>query len=206
MKHKIFISYSDYDKDKVKLIVEKLEGNEKFESLVIAFNREALKPLAQKVADGINQCEIIIPILTKKSISTQWINQEIGYATAIGKRIMPIVESNLIDQLKGFIHKQIDLPYNYQTNIESELENDDFMLQFNNLLLDLDLEFANLNSDSKEQTQFKSEFEKSLDELDRMNSALQLKQKKINFLSSVDGIKVASCENSGCGGSSSDAS
>ncbi|MBK7855382.1 MAG: hypothetical protein IPJ79_11200 [Bacteroidetes bacterium] len=48
MKAEIFISYSDFDKDKVDLIVSELEGNIKFAPLVIASNREALKPLAKK--------------------------------------------------------------------------------------------------------------------------------------------------------------
>jgi hypothetical protein len=47
MKQGIFISYSDFDKDKVDLIVNELEGNTKFFPIVIASNREALKPLAQ---------------------------------------------------------------------------------------------------------------------------------------------------------------
>ena len=44
---------------KVELIVKELEGSTKFFPIVIASNREALKPLAQKVADGIIQAKII---------------------------------------------------------------------------------------------------------------------------------------------------
>lgn len=109
MKEDIFISYSDNDKDKVDLIVKELKGNTKFKPLVIASNREALKPLAEKVADGIVKAKIIVPILTKNSITTQWINQEIGFATALNKKIIPIVEKDIIGILKGFIHREIDL-------------------------------------------------------------------------------------------------
>jgi hypothetical protein len=145
MKQGIFISYSDYDKEKVDLIVNELEGNTKFFPIVIAFKREALKPLAQKVADGIIQAKVILPILTKKSIPTQWINQEIGFATALSKHIMPIVESDLIDNLKGFIHKQIDLPYNFQPNANKALENEYFAIQIRSLLADLEENFQKIN-------------------------------------------------------------
>lgn len=53
MKEDIFISYCVKDIDKVGIIVKELESNTKFQPLVIASNREALKPLAKKVADGI---------------------------------------------------------------------------------------------------------------------------------------------------------
>jgi hypothetical protein len=53
------------------LIVNELEGNTKFFPIVIASNREALK---QKVADGIIQAKVILPILTENYIPTQWIN------------------------------------------------------------------------------------------------------------------------------------
>ena len=38
--------------------------------------------VTKKVADGIRESQIIIPILTKNSISSQWVNQEIGFAVA----------------------------------------------------------------------------------------------------------------------------
>lgn len=145
MKEGIFISYSDYDKDKVDLIVLELDGNTKFFPIVIASKREPLKPLAQKVTDGIKQAKVILPILTKNSIPTQWINQEIGFATALSKRIMPIVESDLIDKLKGFIHKEIDLPYNFQPNEDKATEDKNFVRQVRNLLADLEENFQNID-------------------------------------------------------------
>jgi len=82
--------------------------------IVIADRRKSLVPLTKKVEDGINETQIIIPILTKKSISSQWVNQEIGYSSALSDiKIMPIIESSIIDDLKGFIHKQVDLSYNF---------------------------------------------------------------------------------------------
>jgi hypothetical protein len=106
VKQKIFISYSNSDINKVDLIREELKSHSYLEPVIIASNREALRPLAEKVSEGILQSEVIIPILTNNSINTQWINQEIGFATAYKKKIMPIIERGIIDHLKGFIHKQ----------------------------------------------------------------------------------------------------
>jgi hypothetical protein len=192
MKQGIFISYSDFDKDKVDLIVNELEGNTKFFPIVIASNREALKPLAQKVADGIIQAKVIIPILTKNSIPTQWINQEIGFATALSKRIMPIVESDLIDKLKGFIHKQIDLPYNFLLNSDKTEEHKDFIKQVRNLLADLEEEFQKLVT--AEEFPVKSDFEKSLEQADKLNEELEFQRLRTSYLNSVDGVEAAKTE------------
>lgn len=192
MKQGIFISYSDFDKDKVDLIVKELEGSTKFFPIVIASNREALKPLAQKVADGIIQAKVILPILTKNSIPTQWINQEIGFATALSKRIMPIVESDLIDKLKGFIHKQIDLPYNYRPNEDKAQEHKDFIKQVRNLLADLEEEFQKLVT--AEELPEKSAFEKSLEQADKLNEELEFQRQRTTYLNSVDGVEAAKTE------------
>ncbi|MCP4763229.1 MAG: hypothetical protein GY870_15760 [archaeon] len=84
--------------------------------IVIADRRKALVPLTKKVEDGINESQIFVPILTKKSISSQWVNQEIGYASALPDiKIMPIIDNSIIDDLKGFIHKQVDLSSDFQS-------------------------------------------------------------------------------------------
>lgn len=192
MKQGIFISYSDFDKDKVELIVNELEGNTKFFPIIIASNREALKPLAQKVADGIIQAKVILPILTKNSISTQWINQEIGFATALNKRIMPVVENHLIDKLKGFIHKQIDLPYNFQPNSDKAVEYKDFKKQVRNLLADLEEEFQKLMT--ADELPIKSDFEKSLEQADKLNKEMEFQSQRTTYLHSAEGVEAAKTE------------
>lgn len=192
MKQEIFISYSDFDKDKVELIVDELKSSTIFSPIVIASNREALKPLAQKVEDGIIKAKVIIPILTKKSIPTQWINQEIGFATALKKRIMPIVESDLIDKLKGFIHKQIDLPYNFQPNSDKTKEHKDFLEQVRNLLADLEEELQKF--ETIEEIPEKSDFEKNLEKADKLNEELEFQRQRTTYLNSVEGVEASKAE------------
>jgi len=192
MKQGIFISYSDHDKDKVNLIVKELEGNTMFYPIVIAANREALKPLAEKVAEGIVKSKIIVPILTAKSIATQWINQEIGFASALAKRIMPIIERDIIDTLKGFIHKQIDLPYSYTANTNKASEHKDFVTQVRNLISDLERDYQAFVS--VEELPEKSDFEKSLEEADRANAEIEFQRLRKAFLDSGEGLEAAKTE------------
>lgn len=81
--------------------------------IIVAAKRSPEKSFADKVKDGIFESDYIVPILTKDSVNNQWVNQEIGYAEALGIRIkiFPIVETPILDDLKGFIHKNIELPY-----------------------------------------------------------------------------------------------
>jgi hypothetical protein len=130
--------------------------------------------------------------LTSNSIATQWINQEIGFATALGIRIMSIVESNLIDKLKGFIHKQIDLPYNYQPNIKRAIEHKEFIKQVRKLITDLEKDFQNLII--TEEPHEKSDFEKSLELADKSNEELEFQRQRKLFLNSTEGVAAAKSE------------
>lgn len=113
---KVFISYAEADKSKVTTLQKVIDKTNILSAIVIANNRQALIQLSEKVKNGIKDCDYFVPILTPNSISAQWINQEIGYATALNREIFPIVEHSVIDVLKGFIHKQVDLSYSYEKN------------------------------------------------------------------------------------------
>ncbi|MBI2269697.1 MAG: toll/interleukin-1 receptor domain-containing protein [Bacteroidetes bacterium] len=91
-----------------------------FTPIIIADNRQILLQLTEKVKTGIFESDYFVPILTRNSISSQWVNQEIGFANAINRKTIPIVEKQLIDILKGFIHKQLDLSYLFEGNAENK--------------------------------------------------------------------------------------
>lgn len=115
-KKKIFISYTEADISKMRSVQRLINDTEIFTSIVIADNRQALLQLTDKVRTGIFECDYFVPILTRNSIVAQWVNQEIGFATAVNKKTIPIVEKELVDTLKGFIHKQLDLSYSFEGN------------------------------------------------------------------------------------------
>ncbi|MEO6229893.1 MAG: toll/interleukin-1 receptor domain-containing protein [Ferruginibacter sp.] len=112
-KIKLFFSYSNLDKNKMKAFKECADEYKIFEILIQSGDN--FKNLSQKVIEGIDECDYFIPLLTQNSKKEQWINQEIGYAFAKKQdKILPIVDKNLVVELKGFINNQLDLPFCYQ--------------------------------------------------------------------------------------------
>jgi hypothetical protein len=111
----IFISYSNEDKAKLNCIVKKLKKDKTLNPIVVANTRLPLKELTDKVANNLQKSEILLPILTDNSIKNQWVNQEIGYAIAAKKKIIPIVQKSIMKDLKGFINSQVDLPYFFES-------------------------------------------------------------------------------------------
>ncbi len=125
MKKKVFVGYSSQDQDKVTDLCESMEKTQLIEPLVVANRRNPGKLLTEKVITGIKDADCLMPILTEKSVSNQWVNQEIGYAKARGKEPVPLVDTNILNDLKGFINKEMDLPYkftSYPTDSERETE------------------------------------------------------------------------------------
>ncbi len=118
----VFVSYANEDYHLVDKLTSIIQSRSDLAPQIIANKREALKPLAEKVSQGIIMSDIVIPILTKNSISAQWINQEIGYSKALNKRILPLVDISLLKSLKGFVHKEIDLPYLFKNETIEDFE------------------------------------------------------------------------------------
>ena len=119
MKARIFLSYSESDKNKLKALRKAINKRDKFDPIIVAERRRVGQSLADKVKQCIHEADCLMPILTRRSIDSQWVNQEIGFAEALKKPIIPLVEKNLLDNLKGFIHKQMDLPFAF-TGVESD--------------------------------------------------------------------------------------
>lgn len=111
MKKKVFISYySNTDKNKMVSLKKYLLNNEFFEPVVVDDKRSPGKMLSKKVTEEIEDCSIFIPILTRQSMRSQWVNQEIGYVYSLDNiEIIPLVDENIRNKLKGFIHNQLGL-------------------------------------------------------------------------------------------------
>lgn len=126
MARKIFISFESTDESKVKILKESIEKNstEEYEAIIISDKKEPGKPLTDKVITGLKESQFFIPILTNKSINNQWVNQEIGFAKAMNDAekitLLPIVGSDVLNDLKGFIHTQLDLSFNFTADPSSK--------------------------------------------------------------------------------------
>jgi hypothetical protein len=109
---KVFISYVFGDDNKRLALQKALDtSNASLSPIVVATRRMPGVPLAEKVMACIREADLIVPILTRASLSAQWVNQEIGFAQGVGLRIVPVVEREIVPQLKGFIHDQNDIPF-----------------------------------------------------------------------------------------------
>jgi hypothetical protein len=70
----------------------------------------------------ISTCPYFLVLLTKEGISSQWVNQEIGYAIAKGKNPIPIIEwdpqTGYFIKSKGFI--ELNDPIRYDRGYEHQ--------------------------------------------------------------------------------------
>lgn len=119
-KVKIFISYSTLDSEKKEIIKNLIYNSEKLEAIVVPEQYSSLTYNAEKIKASLDSCKVFLPILTSNSITNQWVNQEIGYAFGSNKikleDIYPIVEKNIMNDLKGFISSSNDLNFRFENN------------------------------------------------------------------------------------------
>jgi hypothetical protein len=97
---KVFISYSRKEEDRAiagllanALKNVKNENNEENIS-IIPFYDEGLYSgfsISEKVEKKIREADVILQILTKNAEESQWVNQELGYAKALYKTIIPVL-------------------------------------------------------------------------------------------------------------------
>lgn len=117
MEKKIFISYDSGDENKLmalcRAIATKYLG--RFKPIVVADRPSPNILLADKVKKGIEEADYFMPIITRNSIRSQWVNQEIGYATARRKteEFIVLIQDTLRHRLKGFIHRERSLPFTF---------------------------------------------------------------------------------------------
>ncbi len=115
---KVFISFSAEDKSLMKRLKSRIDKHIYLEAVVVDEKKEGLKNISEVVKMYIDNSNYFIPILTSKSVHTQWINQEIGYASSRDNlEIIPIVEDLIIRDLKGFIHNQIPLNFKFSIKL-----------------------------------------------------------------------------------------
>jgi hypothetical protein len=133
MKKKVFISYSVKDNRKLELLKSELQIN-KIDFVVVADRRNPLVSLSDKVIKGLEECEIVIPLLTSNSVFNQWVNQEIGFAKAKQKEIIPLVAADCFKDLKGFVNQQTDCPFQFKVNNSQAAENRNFKIACKELI------------------------------------------------------------------------
>lgn len=105
MSFKVFISYSTKDLSRVEQVRRILDDT----SMNVFFAEHSVMPgesLKTKIISAIKSCDVFLLLCSKSSKESEWVQQEVGIATAEGKAIIPIfLEPDL--QLPGFLNKDI---------------------------------------------------------------------------------------------------
>lgn len=97
--YRVFISYSHADR----ALVERLDAILRAAHLEPMWDRDLTGGVAFKkeITDFIANAHVFLPLVTENSINRPWSNQEIGYACALGKPILPV--STISGDTQGMI-------------------------------------------------------------------------------------------------------
>jgi hypothetical protein len=121
-KVKVFVSHSTADDKKMEAVTRAIKKRAQLEPVVVVKKRQQGKWFPDKVAEAIDSADLVIPILTSNSIMSQWVNQEIGYARAKGKDIWPVLAKNQTQNLKGFLSRDQDQAYRFESSTNDRQE------------------------------------------------------------------------------------
>ena len=113
----------------------KINKSEILEPLIIEDQRKGHSELEKLVSDGISKSTFFIPILTANSMKAQWVNQEIGFAYSKRQvEVLPIVQTSIISKLKGFVHDQKQIPYNFKAAKDAQHTSRNFRICADDLI------------------------------------------------------------------------
>ena len=112
-----FISYSSNDTK----FVERLVGTLKLKSVEYWFAGEDIIPPQtwdDAIANALNQCEGFIVVLSKSSISSSNVKDEINFALQRNKKVVPVKVDNCDVPFRLMRHQFIDFQDDYDRGIE----------------------------------------------------------------------------------------
>jgi hypothetical protein len=90
----LFFSYSEEDKGLAWYVKDVLDRT-KIKTYIFEAYQKPGEPLVDAVTNAMKNSAYVAVALTKNSINSQWVNQEIGMAHGLGKVIIPIVDKDL---------------------------------------------------------------------------------------------------------------
>jgi hypothetical protein len=90
MSAKVFISYSNVDEGFAKQLTHILDGIG-IEYFLDSKDIKVSDSISDKVRKGLSACSAVVVIISPASLKSQWVPYEIGHATALGKKIIPLL-------------------------------------------------------------------------------------------------------------------
>ncbi|RLA82743.1 MAG: hypothetical protein DRG78_06325 [Epsilonproteobacteria bacterium] len=124
MTYKIFVSYSTYDLEHANSLKQHLEDTQ-IEVFIAEHSISPSQKLAPTISKAILDCDLFVVLWSDNAKDSDWVQQEIGKATAHSKNILPLVlkqDSNL----PGFLQ---DLKYLNLKNKDSLSEARDIIIK-----------------------------------------------------------------------------
>lgn len=91
MVHEIFISYSREDKDIVFPFIKRINNVLGTECWIDLSGIESGKEFEEVIMQAIEECRIVLFMLSERSLKSSWIKREVLYAESEGKRVVPIL-------------------------------------------------------------------------------------------------------------------
>jgi len=101
MEFNIFISYSTHDLQQVQALQKQLV-NTPINVFVAEHSIKPSEELATKISTAINNCDLFVVLWSENAKNSDWVSQEIGKATALNKKILPLVLDPDLN-LPGFV-------------------------------------------------------------------------------------------------------
>ncbi len=123
----IFFSHNARDRQWCEWLAADVERLE-IEAYPAEHDQRPGKPLAEKVKRNINKCNAVVVLLTDNSVGSSYVHQEIGYALAKKKLVIPLVapsiSANHLAMLQGLEHIVFDFrdPHPGKESLASELQ------------------------------------------------------------------------------------
>lgn len=114
----VFISYSTHDLHQVKAVQAQMQ-NTPLRVFVAEHSVTASQQLAPSIDEAIQGCDLFIVLWSNSAKDSEWVSQEIGKATALRKKILPLVLDEDLS-LPGFISDLKYIPV--YKNVEGALQ------------------------------------------------------------------------------------
>ncbi|WP_394202477.1 toll/interleukin-1 receptor domain-containing protein [Marinagarivorans algicola] len=101
MKFKIFVSYSTHDIKQVDLLKSQLTDTP-IEVFIAEHSVSPSQELAPTISNAISGCDLFVLLWSRYAQNSEWVSQEIGKASALKKKILPLILDKDL-KLPGFI-------------------------------------------------------------------------------------------------------
>jgi TIR domain len=98
----VFLSHSTVDREHVELVSRQIEAL----GIDVYLAEHDPKPgtsIAHKVEEALKRCAAVVVLITTTSVNSAYVQQEIGFARAHGKTIVPIIEKSVDKSRLGML-------------------------------------------------------------------------------------------------------